>query len=92
MNDGVGSIQNPEGTDHQPMNVGVGSIQNPKPKIQNLDGTDREIRARRRMRARLERRGPTYYGLLAVTLLMELDLRLFGRLRSGSYFIVVEKS
>jgi hypothetical protein len=26
-----------------------------------------------------------------VTLLMELDLWLFGRLRSGSYFIVVEK-
>ena len=55
------------------------------------DGTDREIRARRRMRARLERRGPTYYALMAVTLLMELDLWLFGGLRSGSYFIVVEK-
>jgi hypothetical protein len=59
--------------------------------VHRSDGTDREIRARRRMRARLERRGPTYYALLAVTLLMELDLRLFGRLRSGSYFIVVEK-
>ena len=43
------------------------------------------------MRARLEQRGPTYYALMAVTLLMELDLWLFGRLRSGSYFIVVEK-
>jgi hypothetical protein len=32
-----------------------------------------------------------YYGLLVVTLLMELDLHLFGRLRSGSYFIVAEK-
>jgi ubiquinone/menaquinone biosynthesis C-methylase UbiE len=55
------------------------------------DGTDREIRARRRVRERLERRGPAYYALFAVTLLMELDLWLFGRLRSGSYFIVVEK-
>ena len=43
------------------------------------------------MRSRLDRRGPTYYALMAVTLLMELDLWLFGRLRSGSYFIVVEK-
>ena len=43
------------------------------------------------MRGRLERRGPAYYALLAVTLVMELDLWLFGRLKSGSYFIVVEK-
>jgi ubiquinone/menaquinone biosynthesis C-methylase UbiE len=55
------------------------------------DGAEREIRARRRMRARLTTRGPVYYALLAVTLLMELDLWLFGHLRSGSYFIVVEK-
>ncbi|NWG21786.1 MAG: methyltransferase domain-containing protein [Chloroflexi bacterium] len=55
------------------------------------DGTAREIRARRRMRGYLESRGLVYYALLAVTLLMELDLWLFGRLRSGSYFIVVEK-
>ncbi|HEY3227784.1 MAG TPA: class I SAM-dependent methyltransferase [Roseiflexaceae bacterium] len=55
------------------------------------DGTDREIRARRRVRERLARRGLAYYALFAVTLLMELDLWLFGGLRSGSYFIVVEK-
>jgi ubiquinone/menaquinone biosynthesis C-methylase UbiE len=55
------------------------------------DGTVREIAARRKMRGFLERRGPVYYGLMAVTLLMELDLWLFGSLRSGSYFIVVEK-
>ena len=42
-------------------------------------------------RTRLERRGPAYYALMAVTLLMELDLWLFGKLRSGSYFVVVEK-
>jgi ubiquinone/menaquinone biosynthesis C-methylase UbiE len=64
------------------------SVLSPQP---STDGTDREIRARRRMRSRLERRGATYYALMAVTLLMELDLWLFGRLRSGSYFILVEK-
>jgi ubiquinone/menaquinone biosynthesis C-methylase UbiE len=57
----------------------------------NSDGTDREIRARQRIRTRLERRGLAYYALMAVTLMMELDLWLFGKLRSGSYFIVVEK-
>ena len=56
------------------------------------DSVDREIRARRRMRGYLARQGPTYYMLMAVTLLMELDLWLFGGLRSGSYFIVVEKN
>jgi ubiquinone/menaquinone biosynthesis C-methylase UbiE len=55
------------------------------------DGTRREIRARQRLRFSLEHRGPVYYALLAVTLLMELDLWLFGWMRSGSYFLVVEK-
>jgi ubiquinone/menaquinone biosynthesis C-methylase UbiE len=54
-------------------------------------GTAREIRARQQVRARLTRRGPAYYALQAITLVMELDLWLFGRLRSGSYFILVEK-
>jgi ubiquinone/menaquinone biosynthesis C-methylase UbiE len=67
------------------------ATQNSEPKTQNSDGTDREIRARRRMRGRLEQRGAAYYALQAVTLMMELDLWLFGRLKSGSYFIVVEK-
>ena len=58
----------------------------------SASGTAREIRARRRLRGRLERRGPVYYALMAVTLMMELDLRLFGGLRSGSYFIVAEKA
>jgi SAM-dependent methyltransferase len=56
------------------------------------NGTQRELRARQRIRGRLGRRGPLYYALLAVTLLMELDLWLFGWMRSGSYFIVVEKA
>ncbi len=71
------------GTGHGPRTTDNGPL--------TTDGTDREIRARRLMRERLERRGPSYYALLAVTLLMELDLWLFGHLRSGSYFIVVEK-
>lgn len=55
------------------------------------EGTAREVRARQRVRGRLGRRGPVYYALLAVTLLMELDLWLFGAMRCGSYFILVEK-
>jgi ubiquinone/menaquinone biosynthesis C-methylase UbiE len=55
------------------------------------EGTAREIRARQRMRGLLQQRGLAYYALFAVTLMMELDLWLFGSLRSGSYFIVVEK-
>jgi ubiquinone/menaquinone biosynthesis C-methylase UbiE len=55
------------------------------------NGTQRELRARQRIRGRLGQRGPLYYALLAVTLLMELDLWLFGWMRSGSYFLVVEK-
>ncbi len=58
---------------------------------QTLAGTQREIRARQRLRRYLDRQGPVYYGLQAVTLLMELDLWLFGWMRSGSYFLVVEK-
>jgi hypothetical protein len=59
--------------------------------LSSSDGTHREIRARQRMRQRLDRRGPAYYALTAVTLLMELDLWLFGALKSGSYCMVVEK-
>jgi hypothetical protein len=58
---------------------------------QSSSGTHREIRARQRVRQRLDRRGPAYYALTAVTLLMELDLWLFGALKSGSYCMVVEK-
>lgn len=55
------------------------------------DGTDREIRARRRLRSQLDRKGGLYYLLNFITWMMELDLWLFGSLHSGSYFIVVEK-
>jgi hypothetical protein len=55
------------------------------------DGTDREIRARRRLRKQLNRTSPVYWVLQFITWTMELDLWLFGSLHSGSYFIVVEK-
>jgi ubiquinone/menaquinone biosynthesis C-methylase UbiE len=55
------------------------------------DGAVREIRARKRVKAHLDRRSPLYYALQAVTLLMELDLWLFGWMRTGPYFVVVEK-
>lgn len=54
-------------------------------------GTAREIRARRRVRGSLKQRGAFYYAMQAVTLFMELDLWLFGWMRSGSYFLLVEK-
>jgi ubiquinone/menaquinone biosynthesis C-methylase UbiE len=66
----------PPATSHQPAGI----------------GTAREIKARQRVRGLLQRRSPVYYALMAVTLVMELDLWLFGRLHSGSYFIVVEKA
>lgn len=62
-----------------------------QPATHVADGTDREIRARRRMRSSLTQRGVAFYALQAITLMMELDLWLFGSLHSGSYFIVVEK-
>ncbi len=55
------------------------------------DGTAREIRARHLMRNRLTTRGASYYALLAVTMVMDLDLLLFGSLPSGSYCLLVEK-
>ncbi len=54
-------------------------------------GTAREIRARQRVREHLRPGSLVYRALMAVTLLMELDLWLFGWMRCGSYFILVEK-
>ena len=43
------------------------------------------------MREHLRPGSLVYRALMAVTLLMELDLWLFGWMRCGSYFILVEK-
>lgn len=56
------------------------------------NGVVREIRARQRIRGRLRPGSPVYLALLAVTLVMELDLWLFGWMRCGSYFLLAEKS
>ena len=54
-------------------------------------GTQREIVARRRIRGRLTPRSPVYWALHALTTLMELDVRLWGRLRTGPYYVLAEK-
>ncbi len=55
------------------------------------DGAQREIVARRTMRRHLNKQSPIYWALYAVTLLMELDLWLFGWMRTGPYFVLAEK-
>ena len=54
-------------------------------------GTQREIVARQRIRRRLNPRDPAFWLLQALTTLMELDVLLWSRLRSGSYFVLAEK-
>ncbi len=54
-------------------------------------GTQREIVARRRIRRQLTPSSPVYWALSLITTLMELDVRLLGHLRTGPYFILVEK-
>jgi hypothetical protein len=58
------------------------------------DGLERQVAARRQARAS---RGSSsrlrfYAPLAALTSLMSLDLRLFGHLRAGPYFVLVEKT
>ncbi len=54
-------------------------------------GTEREIVARRRIRRQLTPSSPVYWLLMAVTTFMELDVLLWGRLRTGPYFVLAEK-
>jgi SAM-dependent methyltransferase len=66
---------------------------------QNADGPaiDHELRpaASREVRSEAKRRiaarGPTYAVLVALTWLMKLDIVLFGRIRSGPFFALLEK-
>jgi SAM-dependent methyltransferase len=41
--------------------------------------------------ARVQRRGATYRGLVALSALMKLDVWLFGRIRSGPFFALLRK-
>ncbi len=59
--------------------------------VRATEGTQREIVARRRIRHQLTPRSPVYWALFLITLLMELDVRLFGKLRTGPYFVLAEK-
>jgi SAM-dependent methyltransferase len=54
-------------------------------------GTQREIVARQRLRGRLNPRSPVFWMLNLLTRLMELDVILLGRLRTGPYFVLAEK-
>jgi hypothetical protein len=54
-------------------------------------GTEREIVARRRIRKQLTPSSPVYWVLMLLTTLMELDVMLWGRLRTGPYFVLAEK-
>lgn len=71
--------------------------QAPQAAVESLEGgasagAQREIVARRTMRRYLTKRSPVYWALYAITLLMELDLRLFGWMRTGPYFVLAEKA
>jgi len=57
------------------------------------DELEQQVTARRQVRATLAspRRARYYAPLVALTGLMSLDLKLFGHLRAGPYFVLVEK-
>jgi SAM-dependent methyltransferase len=48
--------------------------------------------ARRTAKERIERKGLTYTGLKTLSAAMKLDLWLFGRIRSGPFFALLEKT
>jgi SAM-dependent methyltransferase len=60
-----------------------------------LGGTRDDDRAMREVRssaqARVQRRGWTYRALLALSAVMQLDVWLFGRIRSGPFFALLRK-
>jgi hypothetical protein len=47
--------------------------------------------ARLSAKRRLAARGPLYLALEGVTALMTLDVRLFGRVRTGPFFVLLER-
>ena len=52
----------------------------------------REARlARTAAKQRLRSKGPLYYTLKAVTAVMTLDVRIFGRVRTGPFFVLLER-
>ena len=55
------------------------------------EGTEAIKEARTRAKALIAQRGPTYLVLRGLSLLMQLDLLLFGRIRSGPFFALLVK-
>ena len=47
--------------------------------------------ARTSAKQRLARKGPLYYALKGVTALMTLDVWIFGRVRTGPFFVLLER-
>lgn len=47
--------------------------------------------ARTQAKARIARQGPVYWALRGLTAVMELDVLLFGRIRTGPFFALLEK-
>jgi len=56
-----------------------------------VNGDDAAREARAAAKARVGRRGPAYVALRLVTWVMKLDLLLFGRVRSGPYFALLQR-
>jgi len=48
--------------------------------------------ARSAAKARLARHGALYYALRVVTMVMMLDVRIFGRVRTGPFFVLLERT
>ena len=57
----------------------------------NIDTTAAVRAARTTAKARIARRGPLSWSLHAVTAVMQLDMFLFGRIRSGPFFALLVK-
>jgi hypothetical protein len=55
------------------------------------DRRDEARLARTAAKATLASNGPTMWGLRLLTWMMRLDLLLFGGIRSGPYFVVLER-
>ena len=56
-----------------------------------LDGNDAAREARAVAKQRVNRQGAAYNGLRLVTWAMKLDLLLFGRVRSGPFFVLLKR-
>ena len=58
---------------------------------QTLDSDAAAREARSAARQRLDRRGPAYAAVRFATWAMKLDILLFGRIRSGPFFLLLER-